>query len=96
MLRKTLAVLLFGTCINLSGVGLAQDLELPGQARVHITGNESAPRVDLANDLLESAEFTTFYNSAIFQPPDVSLYIDRLPVDKKASPIYKLLRVFLI
>lgn len=73
-----------------------EDLDLLRQVSVHTRGQESSPCIDLANDLLESADLTTPFPPATFRVPVVSSHFDGSTVEKKAGEIYLLLRVFLI
>ena len=96
MLGMSLAVLLFGTWVNLSGVELVEDSELPRQVSLDSAGKESPAQTDGANCRLESAKLAAIFHVAVAELYNGPAQLDHSPVATKAGKIYRFLHVFLI
>jgi len=95
-MRKSFAVLLVGSWISLLGVDSLETANVPTPLNLQLAGEESHPRGDLANDLLESPDLTVTDQPAIDEPASLLLGLHQFAVDQKAGKIYKVLCVFLI
>src|SRR3972149_98496 len=100
MLRKALAFLLIFSWIILSGFDLLEDLDVPIQVDIHSPIEGSLPnlgqRVDLVNNIVESADRTRLFDAELFELPRVDSSVDRALSVKKVFQLHKLPRVYQI
>jgi hypothetical protein len=100
MLRKALEVLLVVSWVILSGFDLLEDLDVPIQVGVHSPIEGSLPnlgqRVDLVNNIVESADRTRLIDAELFELPGVDSSVDRALSFKKVFQLHKLHRVYQI
>jgi hypothetical protein len=98
--RKPLALLLVFSWILLAGFDLLEDLDVPLQTRVHNPFEGSLPNVasgaNIVNNIVESADYTQPFYTALNDFPAVDSAIETALSFKKASRLHKLNRVFLI
>ena len=95
-MRKSVAVLLIGSWIGLSGIESLQADKLPSQVDLQLSGGNSQPSGDFANKLRQSPDLPVSYQPAIYELTEFRPRLGRFAVHHKTGRIYKVHRVFLI
>lgn len=102
MLQRSLAALLIGSWVILSGFDLLEDLDSPSRFSVHPANacNSLLPYlgsgVNIVNNIVESADHAQRSYAGLFGFPSIHLSADIALFFKRTSRLHKLHRVFLI
>ena len=100
MLQKALAALLVLSWIGLAGFDVLEDLRSPIHVEVHSAADAPLQAMgqglQLANNIVESADHSRLRHSALFERPAVHSAVEAPAVASKGFRLHKFHRVFLI